>query len=257
MTQPPSHNILCIADVHLQPNAQHPINQAFRAFLQQEATQAKTLYILGDLFEMWVGDDIGLTTYAQDIQALKQLTASGVTVYLQFGNRDFLMRNAFWQTTGIHPLKQPLLQTLNNQPYLLLHGDSLCTEDKAYQRTRWLLRNPLITWLFLQLPAQKRQTIGQKMRNSSQKYNRNKAENIMDVSQTAIQQLLQKYPQSQGLIHGHTHRPAHHTHLLKGKNYHRWVLGDWQLKDQQVYTQILKLNPTPQLISWQYPIPQP
>lgn len=243
---------LCIADIHLQPDPQHPINRAFRAFLQQEATRANALYILGDLFEMWVGDDIGLVTYAEEIAALKQLTDSGVAVYIQFGNRDFLMRKAFWQATGAHNLKQPQMLEIYHQHYLMLHGDSLCTKDKAYQRMRLLLRNPLVTWLFLRFPAEKRLKIGETMRANSQKHNLNKAENIMDVSESAVQQLLQKHPQATGIIHGHTHRPAHHEYTLNGKPSHRWVLGDWRVANQVVTMQMLQLSQRPRLIEWKY-----
>ena len=251
-------NTLCIADVHLQPDPQHPINQAFRAFLQKEARQAEALYILGDLFEMWVGDDIGLQTYASEITAIRQLTDSGTAVFIQFGNRDFLMRKAFWQATGAVYLKQPKVIEIYQQDYLMLHGDSLCTEDKAYQRMRLLLRNPLVTWAFLKLPPHKRQAIGEKMRANSQKYNLNKAENIMDVSAEAVQKLLKKYPKVTGIIHGHTHRPAYHQHSVQDKTYHRWVLGDWRVKPdeqkQTVHMQMLKLQPNefPKLQTWQF-----
>ena len=245
---------ICIADVHLQADSQHPINRAFRAFLKQAGQQASALYILGDLFEMWVGDDIGLKTYADDIAALRQLTDSGVAVYIQFGNRDFLMRQAFWQATGAIPLKQPYLAKIEQHTYLMLHGDTLCTDDKAYQRMRRLLRNPLVTWLFLKLPAAKRQAIGENMRANSQKYSLNKAENIMDVSESAVQKLLQKFPQASGIIHGHTHQPANHTHFNEGNHYQRWVLGDWRHHAHTVTMQMVQFKPEPQLIKWEYAI---
>ncbi len=254
MTKSNSH-ILCIADIHLQPDSEHPINQAFRAFLQQEASLAEALYILGDLFEMWVGDDIGLETYTQEVAAIRALVDKGVPVFIQFGNRDFLMRKAFWKTTGAQHLKQPKAIEINQQTYLMLHGDSLCTDDKAYQRMRLLLRNPLVTWLFLKLPAEKRQSIGEKMRANSQKHNLNKAENIMDVSESAVLRL--SLPQATGIIHGHTHRPAHHEYLHNGKIFHRWVLGDWRVKQQTVTMQMLKINHQAQLTEWQYTFKTP
>ena len=255
-------NTLCIADVHLQPDHHHPINQAFRAFLQNEAHQAEALYILGDLFEMWVGDDMGLQTYAPEIAAIRQLTESGTAVYIQFGNRDFLMRKAFWQATGAIYLKQPKVIEIFQQHYLMLHGDSLCTDDKAYQKMRLLLRNPLVTWAFLRLAPHKRQAIGEKMRANSQKYNLNKAENIMDVSEEAVQKLLKQYPNATGIIHGHTHRPAHHTHQIDNQTYHRWVLGDWRLNDGNanptVQMQMLELHPNtlPELHKWDFQCPK-
>lgn len=231
---------LLIADVHLQPDASHPLNRAFLSFLQTEAPQAEALYILGDLFEMWVGDDLGLTQYAEIVEALKNVHKQGVKLYLQFGNRDFLMRRRFWQASGIQPLKQPHALTLYGHHLLLLHGDSLCTDDKAYQKMRRILRNPLVMGVFLRLPKQKRLQIGLNMREKSRRFSANKAENIMDVNLSAVRALLAKYPQTQHLIHGHTHRPAHHIVEVNGQPKHRWVLGDWQT--QAPHSQILKVS---------------
>ena len=140
---------LIIADVHLHPDDTHPINHAFYAFLDTEASQADALYILGDLFEMWVGDDIGLEQYKTVVKLFAELTSSGLPIYLLFGNRDFLMRKAFWQATGINPIYEPYPLTLHGHKLLMLHGDSLCTDDKDYQRARKVLRNPVVMWLFL------------------------------------------------------------------------------------------------------------
>lgn len=231
---------LFIADVHLQPDATHPLNRAFLGFLQTEAAQAEALYILGDLFEMWVGDDIGLTQYAEIVDALKRLHNQGVKLHLQFGNRDFLMRRRFWQASGIQPLKQPDTLTLYGHHLLLLHGDSLCTDDKAYQKMRRILRNPLVMWLFLRLPKQKRLQIGLNMREKSRRFSANKAENIMDVNLSAVRALFAEHPQTRHLIHGHTHRPAHHILESNGEHKHRWVLGDWHT--QAPHSQILKVS---------------
>lgn len=219
---------LITADVHLQPDDQHPINQAFHQFLDTLAPKAEALYLLGDLFEMWVGDDVGIPQYQPIIDKLKRLTDAGLPIYLMYGNRDFLMRNAFWQATGIQWLQEPAKVNLHGCPALLMHGDALCTEDKAFQRARLLLRNPLVTWLFLKLPQQKRIRIGENMRAKSQKHNLNKAENIMDVSQSAVDALMARYPEVQDLIHGHTHRPALHQTERNGVIQNRWVLGDWR-----------------------------
>ncbi|MCF6254407.1 MAG: UDP-2,3-diacylglucosamine diphosphatase, partial [Thiomicrorhabdus sp.] len=127
---------LFIADIHLQPDPSHPINQAFEKFLQNEAPQADALYILGDLFEMWVGDDIGLEQYARVIQQFKQLTDQGLPIYLLYGNRDFLMRDRFWQATVIQPLSDIECITLYDKSDLILHGDTLCKNDKSYQKMR-------------------------------------------------------------------------------------------------------------------------
>jgi len=232
---------LLVADIHLQPQADHPINQAFEQFLQQEAPKADALYILGDLFEMWVGDDIGLTQYANIIQQFKKLTQQGLPIYLLYGNRDFLMRDAFWQATGIQPLKDIQTLTLYHNDYLILHGDTLCTDDKAYQKMRRFLRNKFITWLFLYLPQTRRLAIGNKMRQNSKTYSQKKPPAIMDVNPQAVFALFKQYPTVQHMIHGHTHRPNHHTLQAEHSTLHRWVLGDWRAP-QTPYAQIIKIS---------------
>lgn len=231
---------LFIADVHLQPEASHPLNQAFLTFLKTEAPKAEALYILGDLFEMWVGDDVGLTQYRDVISALKDLNEQGVNLYLQFGNRDFLMRRRFWEASGIQPLKEPQALTLYGHKLLLMHGDALCTDDKDYQKMRRILRHPLVMWLFLRLPQHKRLQIGQNMREKSKRFSANKAENIMDVNAAAVEALFARYPQAKHLIHGHTHRPAHHRLEINGQGKHRWVLGDWQA--EAPHSRIVKVS---------------
>ncbi len=237
---------LITADVHLQPDDTDPINQAFYRFLDQDAPKADALYIIGDLFEMWVGDDHGLEHYATVIRKFKHLTEHGLPIYLMYGNRDFPMRRAFFDATGIQFLKEPALVNLYGLPILMLHGDSLCTDDKAFQRMRILLRNRLVTWLFLKLPEHKRVAIGENMRANSQKYNLNKAENIMDVNEAAVRKLLQRHPQCRHLVHGHTHRPYLHQIEQDDQIKHRWVLGDWRPE-----TEVLKVwsNQTLELVA--------
>ncbi|MDG6778179.1 UDP-2,3-diacylglucosamine diphosphatase [Thiomicrorhabdus sp. zzn3] len=234
---------LFIADVHLQPDFSDPINQAFMRFLKEEAPLAQALYILGDLFEMWVGDDVGLELYAPVIEQFAQLSQAGLPIYLQYGNRDFLMRHEFWKASGIQKLKEPYAITLHGHSLLLMHGDTLCTDDKEYQKMRRILRNPVVTWSFLHLPQHKRLQIGQNMREKSKKYSSNKAENIMDVSNKAVTALFKRYPDVTHLIHGHTHRPAHHALTIEEQTKHRWVLGDWrpQSKILKVSTEGLTL----------------
>jgi len=234
---------LVIADIHLQPQTNHPINQAFTQFLKQEAPNADALYILGDLFEMWVGDDIGLTQYASIIQQFKTLTQQGLPIYLLYGNRDFLMKKAFWNATGIQPLKDIQTITLYRKEYLILHGDTLCTDDTSYQTMRRFLRNQLITWLFLKLPQKYRLAIGHKMRQNSKTHSQKKPTAIMDVNPQAVYALFKQYPTVQHMIHGHTHRPKHHTLQAEHHTLHRWVVGDWQAP-QTPYSQILKLSPS-------------
>jgi len=219
---------LVVADIHLQPEANHPINLAFIKFLQQEAPKADSLYILGDLFEMWVGDDIGLIDYSETIHAFKTLTDSGLPIYLQYGNRDFLMKQAFCDASGIQIIKDISLQNLYDEPYLFLHGDSLCTDDKGYQRMRKLFRSNIVQWVFLHLCQKRRRFIGNKMRQSSKQHSEAKPQQIMDVNQKAVCDLFEKNPQVTHMIHGHTHRPQHHLIEAEHKTLHRWVLGDWR-----------------------------
>ncbi|KDN94942.1 UDP-2,3-diacylglucosamine diphosphatase [Hydrogenovibrio marinus] len=231
---------LITADIHLQPDETHPINQAFYRFLEEDAPQAEALYLIGDIFEMWVGDDVGLETFPKAIQHLSDLVKKGTRVYLMFGNRDFLMKSAFWKATGIQPLSDPNLVDFYGEKILLSHGDSLCIDDKEYQKMRRWFRNPVIQWLFLCLPKAKRLAIGENMRKKSQQYNQNKADNIMDVNQGAVESLLARYPECNHLVHGHTHRPGEQTFMVEGVEKHRWILGDWRPE-----TQLLKVTERP------------
>lgn len=265
---------LFVADIHLQPNPDHPINLTFEAFLKDEAPKAEALYILGDLFEMWAGDDVGLDVYAPIIKQIRQLTDNNLAVYCQYGNRDFLMRNAFWLATGIQFLPEPYAITLYQHPCLLMHGDRLCTDDTAYQRMRVVLRNPVVQWIFLHLSRKRRLKIGHKMRLDSAQHSQQKSQAIMDVNEKAIYDLLKQYPATRHLIHGHTHRPQHHplkvdstsantpadvnTHLKVSTQRHRWVLGDWRASHDGP-SQVLRLSILgPELIPYTagQPLPQ-
>lgn len=237
---------LIVADIHLQPEPNHAINQAFMSFLQQDTANAQALYILGDLFEMWVGDDIGLEQYSPFIKQFKKLTDSGLAIYLQYGNRDFLMKQSFFEATGIQLLDDISVITLYNQPYLLLHGDTLCTDDKGYQKMRRIVRNRFIQWVFLHLCRKRRLFIGHKMRQNSQQQSQSKPAQIMDVNNQAVQQLFTQTPQVTHMIHGHTHRPKHHTIDIDNQTHHRWVLGDWRPQ-----AKIIKIDDQgPQLIDY-------
>ncbi|BCN93579.1 UDP-2,3-diacylglucosamine hydrolase [Thiomicrorhabdus immobilis] len=224
----PNPFTLVVADIHLQPEQEHPINQAFYDFLELEAAKADALYILGDLFEIWVGDDIGLEQYSTIIQKFKSLTDAGLPIYLQYGNRDFLMKQAFCVATGITILDDITVARLYNEPYLFLHGDSLCTDDIGYQRMRKLFRNRLVQWIFLHLSRKRRLTIGNKMRHSSKQHSQQKTPQIMDVNQNTVCELFKLHPQVNHMVHGHTHRPEHHIIEAEHKRLHRWVLGDWR-----------------------------
>lgn len=243
---------LFVADIHLQPEPDHPINQAFETFLIDEASKAEALYILGDLFEMWVGDDIGLEQYDTIISKLKFLTDNGLPIYCLYGNRDFLMREAFCQATGIELLKDPSEVTLYQHSYLIMHGDSLCTDDKGYQRMRSILRNSVVQWIFLHLSRKHRLKIGQKMRQGSAQYSQKKSQAIMDVNSQAVFDLFRQHPNIEHIIHGHTHRPQHHLIEIEHTPRHRWVLGDWQaLKEGP--SKLLRVSTLgPELVDYPY-----
>jgi UDP-2,3-diacylglucosamine hydrolase len=223
--------VIITADVHLVPdidNKNHPINQNFYHFLTATASQAKELYIIGDLFEIWVGDDINIAEYQTVINLLKQLTDKGLKIYLMYGNRDFLMGKKFWKATGIVKLNEPTIIKKNGISIILVHGDHLCTDDKPYQKMRRLFRNKMIQWFFFKLPKTKRIAIGEKMRQQSQQKSSKKPNNIMDVNQQAVIKLFNQHPSCNHLIHGHTHQPAKYEFILDNKSKHRWVLGDWR-----------------------------
>ena len=220
--------ILLISDLHLEQ--QRPdITRAFVHFLQTRARQADALYILGDFFEVWVGDDAMEPFQHEIASALRELADSGTRLYLMHGNRDFMLGQRFCQLAGCTLLSDPCRASFNGEPVLLMHGDSLCTSDAAYMRMRRLLRNPLSVWLLRHLPLAKRHALARKLRKESQLQTRQKAASIIDVTPSEVPRLMSKYG-VRTLIHGHTHRPASHTLEVNGQRAQRIVLGDW---DQQ------------------------
>lgn len=220
--------ILLISDLHLEQ--QRPdITRAFVHFLQTRARQAEALYILGDFFEVWVGDDAMGSFQHEIASALRELADSGTRLYLMHGNRDFMLGQGFCQLAGCTLLSDPCRVSFNGEPVLLMHGDSLCTSDAAYMRMRRLLRNPLSLWLLRHLPLAKRHALARKLRKESQLQTRQKAASIIDVTPSEVPRLMAKYG-VRTLIHGHTHRPASHTLEVNGQTAQRIVLGDW---DQQ------------------------
>lgn len=220
--------ILLISDLHLEQ--QRPdITRAFVHFLQTRARQAEALYILGDFFEVWVGDDAMEPFQHEIASALRELADSGTRLYLMHGNRDFMLGQGFCQLAGCTLLSDPCRASFNGESVLLMHGDSLCTSDAAYMRMRRLLRNPLSLWLLRHLPLAKRHALARKLRKESQLQTRQKAASIIDVTPSEVPRLMSKYG-VRTLIHGHTHRPASHTLEVNGQRAQRIVLGDW---DQQ------------------------
>lgn len=227
---------LIIADIHLQPSQpEHPINLAFKRFLLEVAIDAEQLIILGDLFEVWLGDDISLPLFSEEISALKQLTEKGVQVLVQYGNRDFLMRKAFCEASGSKLLPEEYHARFGHQHIIMVHGDQLCTDDISYQKMRRWLRNPLVQWLFLHLPKSRRKKIGRRMRNQSKQAGSNKNEQLMDVTPKAIAKLFNRHPDANVLIHGHTHKPQYQKRLINNKTIQHYVLSDWRPQSSYLF----------------------
>ena len=196
---------LFISDLHLDPN--HPkITNTFFYFLEHIAVNADALYILGDFFEVYVGDDEKNTFKQSLINALSRLKESGVSIFLMAGNRDFLIGQDFTTQAGIVLLPDPTVITLAHQKIVLMHGDNLCTDDKSYQRFRKLVRSTIFQKLFLLLPLSFRQKLANKMRQKSRDYSAHKPISIMDVSEKTVAEVIKKY-NADKLIHGHTHKP--------------------------------------------------
>ena len=216
---------LFISDLHLS-DERPEITALFSLFLQNDAARAQALYILGDLFEVWLGDDAVLPAYQPVIDGIHALTASGVPVYLMHGNRDFLIGEGFVRLSGCHLLEDPTVIELDGKRTLLMHGDTLCTDDVEYQRFRAQVRNPDTQRQFLGLPINERIAVAKHYRQESRERSRSKSEEIMDVNQDAVTDIMRRHGVYQ-LIHGHTHRPAVHTFTLDDHTAQRIVLGDW------------------------------
>ncbi len=216
---------LLISDLHLAPERPQ-ITAQFLGFLQEVAPQAQALYILGDLFEYCAGDDDDDALGMQAAAALRTLADRGTRVFLMHGNRDVLMGQALAARCGAMLIGDPLAVDLHGTPTLLTHGDALCTGDADYQRFRSYARDPANQAKFLAQPLSDRREQMRGMRAQSEASKQQKAESIMDVTPAAVEDLLRRhgYPR---LIHGHTHRPARHLHVVDGRNCERWVLNDW------------------------------
>lgn len=219
---------LFISDLHL--SAERPqITALFQDFLAGEAKTAEALYILGDLFEYWIGDDslkLPGNEHAGAVAALKSLTRSGVPVYVQHGNRDFLLGEDFCAHTGCRLLDDPAVIALYGTPTLLMHGDLLCTDDTEYQAVRKRIRDPRFVQAFLLKPADEREAVVRDYRVQSKAITSQKAPEIMDVNLDAVAATMRAH-RVRHLIHGHTHRPAQHRFKLGDEAAERIVLGDW------------------------------
>lgn len=218
---------LFVSDLHLW--ATRPdITRLFIDFLDSTARKAEALYILGDLFEYWAGDDDQHDPHHRAvITALSACATSGTKLYFMHGNRDFLISSTFASAADVTLLDDPTLLELHGQRTLVSHGDAYCTDDEAYQVFRQQVRQPAWQAQFLTQPLATRKAQIEAIRMRSEQEKSQKSERIMDVNTTAIEQLLRDYDYPPRLIHGHTHRPAMHTHLVDGHTCIRWVLGDW------------------------------
>jgi len=217
---------LFISDLHLteeRPEA----NERFIAFLEKKARGAEALYILGDFFEYWIGDDdLGEPFNAVIAGLLGELTRGGVPVSLMHGNRDFLIGERFCAATGASLLEDPTVSEVQGVPTLLVHGDTLCTDDLDYQAWRRKARDPAFQAQFLakSLPERRRAIV--QMREKSKEVVQGKPAGIMDVNDGAVREALSRH-RVRRLIHGHTHRPGRHALEVDGVRCERWVLPDW------------------------------
>lgn len=215
-----------ISDLHLE-ESRRDITDAFLSFLTAEAMKAERLYILGDFFESWVGDDEHSPLQVEVLAALRAYVETGHSLFFMHGNRDFLIREGFAQESGATLLQDPTVIDLYGEEVILLHGDSLCTKDTSYMKFRQNMRNPEWQRLFLIRPLQDRKMTAQQLRALSMAKNQGKKEEIMDVTPEEVLTVLNKH-QAKKMIHGHTHRPARHElQLLSGAKGERVVLGDW------------------------------
>ena len=219
-----SHTLF-ISDLHL-PVAASPLRDAFARFVAGPAREARALYILGDLFEVWVGDDAGLSEYSVERSCLRALVGAGVPVYFQHGNRDFLVGREFAAATGVQMLADPLKLELHGVPTLISHGDLYCTDDRGYQRWRRFSRNGAVQGIYGALPRSWRERFAGAVRSHSDDGKQYKPADIMDVSEGAIREAFERAGVSR-MIHGHTHRPATHAYDIGGRHCERHVLADW------------------------------
>ena len=219
------HSIF-VSDLHLCP-ARLAINSTFFNFLRHAAARAQALYILGDLFEYWAGDDDLSDAFNHSIVARLAATVSGgVPVMLMHGNRDLLLSRTFANATGANLLPDPTSVDLYGTRTLLMHGDTLCTDDQRYQSFRRRVRSAFWQKLFMLQPLSWRRAQIERARRISESEKRTKSAQIMDVTPEAVTSAFRECDCDR-LIHGHTHRPARHEHIVDGRRCERWVLSDW------------------------------
>ena len=216
---------LFISDLHLEA-ARPEIGEQFLAFLAGPARNADALYILGDLFEAWLGDDDPNPYYADMKQAIKALSNSDVPVYFMHGNRDFMIGERFAGECGLTLLPDPHAVELHGEKVLLSHGDYLCTDDVEYQQVRAMTRNPEWQAMMMAKSIEERIAFAREARDKSKARHESMREEIADVNEDAVKQAFREHGVDI-LLHGHTHRPAVHPFHVDGRPVHRIVLGDW------------------------------
>lgn len=216
---------LFISDLHLEPGRPE-IGEQFLGFLATEARESEALYILGDLFEAWLGDDDPSPYYGEMKSALRELTSAGVPVYFMHGNRDFMIGADFAAETGVAILSDPTLVDLYGDRILLCHGDSLCTDDVHYQQVRAMTRKPEWQAMMLAKSVEERIEFALQARKESMERGDSLSDEIMDVNQDAVAAMLDEHGVDL-MLHGHTHRPAVHSIDLADRSATRIVLGDW------------------------------
>jgi len=216
---------LFVSDVHLGEDSAPAIGQ-FLEFLSAHAARAQALYILGDLFESWVGDDDRSEAALAVCAALRDLTAHGVPCFVLHGNRDFLLGSGFCERTGCRLLTDPVVAELDGERVLVTHGDALCTDDHAYQELRSIVRRSDVQRRFLALPLTHREVLANEVRAGSRRHTARTVPTIMDVNQEAVVRAFRAAGVHR-MIHGHTHRPGVHDLTVDGASAQRIVLGAW------------------------------
>jgi UDP-2,3-diacylglucosamine hydrolase len=217
---------LLVSDLHLAPR-RPALAAAFHRLCAGPARDASALYVLGDLFDAWIGDDQLREPLAADVaRSLRGVADAGVPVWLMQGNRDLLLGPAFARAAGARLLPEQVVVDIGGTPTLLLHGDELCTDDEAYQRYRAWARDPARQQRFLRLPYILRAAFVRWLRRTSRRESARKSSVIMDVNAKAVAEAFRRH-RVRRMVHGHTHRPAQHEHTVDGQRCERIVLGDW------------------------------
>jgi len=228
-----------ISDLHLTESTPRTF-AAWAEYLR--GTTADAVFILGDLFEAWVGDDVAGEPATAVRAAIRAVADAGVPVFFQRGNRDFLAGARFAADTGATLLPDPAVVNLYGEPTLLMHGDLLCTQDWRYQRFRRVVRNRWVQAAFLRLPLSRRKQIIGGPRRMSEGEKQAKQAQVMDVEASAVEEALRQSGCAR-LIHGHTHRPARHLLDVDGRTCERWVLSDWYRKGQYLRVSAAGVEP--------------